>query len=93
MRKCRRGVRGYGRQGAQSRSSGVQTVVHPFRGLGRRHDPDVMMMCARRMNCVTTLRVERFTVLGTVRACHDAPFEKPPRTTKRQDQTAPFGRW
>eukprot|EP00965_Chrysotila_dentata_P066119 2189031-Pleurochrysis_carterae.AAC.1 len=66
--------------------------MHPLRGLDRRHDPDVVMR-ARCVNCVTSLRVDGSDVLGMARACHDAPLEKSPRTAKRQNETASFGRW
>eukprot|EP00965_Chrysotila_dentata_P016977 563634-Pleurochrysis_carterae.AAC.1 len=45
MRECRWSISGYGGQSAQTGGSGVNPVVHPFSGFGRRHDPD-MMMCA-----------------------------------------------
>eukprot|EP00965_Chrysotila_dentata_P030614 1019186-Pleurochrysis_carterae.AAC.1 len=50
------------------------------------------MMRARRMDCVASLHVGHSDVLGTARTCHNAPFEKPPRTTEGQDETVPFGR-
>eukprot|EP00965_Chrysotila_dentata_P058005 1923480-Pleurochrysis_carterae.AAC.1 len=59
-------------------------------GLGWRHDVDVMVG-TRSMNGVATLNVRSTVFLGLRSARHHTPFEKPPRSAERQNQTVPLG--
>eukprot|EP00965_Chrysotila_dentata_P000992 32102-Pleurochrysis_carterae.AAC.1 len=63
----------------------MKAVVHPFGGLGLRHHADVMMG-ARRVNGEAPLGVGCITIRDVTVASLYAPFEQPPRSSKRQDQ-------
>eukprot|EP00965_Chrysotila_dentata_P003129 102241-Pleurochrysis_carterae.AAC.1 len=70
----RRSIGGNGRQCAQARGSRMDPVVHSFGGFGGRHHTDVMMF-ARRVDGVASLRIHCTTFLGLGSARHYTPFK------------------
>eukprot|EP00965_Chrysotila_dentata_P167867 5543306-Pleurochrysis_carterae.AAC.1 len=52
-----------------------------------------MVVGARSVDGVATLKVRGAGILGLRSARHHTPFEKPPRSTEWQDQTVPFSGW